>query len=257
MNLQNICIILSQPEEERNIGASCRAMANCDIQDLRIIGKKSQYNEEHIRRLALHAANIWENVRFFSSIKDATKDCTLVAGTTRRRGRYRKGKLFLPEEMLDFIKDFSNEENKKTGQSFAKVQNPKFAIVFGNERTGLTDSELSECTIGVIIPTSKTFPSLNLSHAVQIICYHLFRNEYSEQTGYTPLTLNRIDRAVSSITENLQKIGFFKIAGKDDMHAFWRNILSRAAVSESEMQYIEKIFSKAAGLSKKNAKILH
>ncbi|MBR7064029.1 MAG: RNA methyltransferase [Treponema sp.] len=257
MNLQKICIVLVNPEEERNIGASCRSMANNEIFDLRIVGKSEYYkvNEEKIYRLAIHAGGIWENAQFFDSITNATKDCTLVAGTTRRRGKYRKGKLLLPEEFVDLAKNVVNATCEgctcEVCDGGKDVCGGKVAIVFGNERTGLTDSELEECTLGVAIPSSNSFASLNLSHAVQIMCYHFFRDEHNEQTGYTPLPLERIDKTVSCIVENLQKIGFFKIAGKNDMANFWRSILSRAAISESEAKYIEKIFSKASGLASK------
>ena len=132
----------------------------------------------------------------------------------------------------------------------------KVAVIFGNERTGLTDDQLDMCTLGVAIPSSQEFGSLNLSHAVQIICYHLFRqklkNSGKTNAGFTPLTLERLDKTVSNITDNLQKIGFFKLAGRPDMERFWRSLLARAALSESEAQYIEKTFTKMAGLAGKN-----
>lgn len=238
MNLSNVTIVLAHPEESRNIGSVCRAMANADISDLRIVGNRSDYNEEQIRILAIHAVAIWENARFFDTITAATADCTLAAGTTRRRGKKRKGKLLLPEEFAELAAQITDAENGS-----------RAAIVFGNERTGLTDEELDECTLGVTIPSSENFASLNLSHAVQIICYELFRQSKPHYTGYTPLPLSRIDKTVATITDNLQQIGFFKITGKPDMEKFWRGILSRAAISESEAQYIEKIFTKAAGLA--------
>lgn len=233
-------IILAHPDESRNIGSVCRAMANADIHDLRIVGNKSDYDEEKIRILAIHAVSIWENAKFFSSITEATGDCTIAAGTTRRRGKKRKGKLLLPEE-------------------FAEIANKsceKVAVVFGNERTGLTDEEMDECTLGVTIPSSENFASLNLSHAVQIICYEIFRHSKPNYSGYTPLSLSRIDKTVTTITDSLQQIGFFKVAGRADMERFWRGILSRAAISESEAQYIEKTFTKAAGLASKTDKSL-
>lgn len=239
MDLSKIAIILTRPDESRNIGSVCRAMANADISDLRIIGNRADYNAEQIRILAIHAVSIWENAKFFNSIKEATQDCTLVAGTTRRRGKKRKGKLLLPEE-------FAN---------LASQHDSTTAVVFGNERTGLTDEELDSCTLGVTIPSSENFASMNLSHAVQIICYTLFRQKTPHFAGYTPLPLERIDKTVATVTDNLQSIGFFKIAGRSDMEKFWRAILSRAAISESEAQYIEKIFTKAAGLASKNSDI--
>ena len=243
MNLDKVYIVLDHPDECRNIGSACRAMANNDITHLRIVGKKENYDTEKVHVLAIHAAYIYDNAEFFDSITEATKDCSIAAGTTRRRGQNRKGKLLLPEEFAEIAKNHTGNENENGA---------KIAVVFGNERTGLTDPQLKECTLGVTIPSSNDFGSLNLSHAVQIIAYHLFRAKNANLTGYTPLSLERLDKTVSTIADNLQKIGFFKITGRHDMETFWRSILSRAALSESEAQYIEKIFNKAAGLSGKN-----
>lgn len=241
MNLSNIVIILCRPEESRNVGAVCRAMANNGLKTLRIVGKKSDFDEERVRILAIHAADIWERAEFFDSITDAAKDCVLCAGTTRRRGK-KRGKLLLPEELAD------------TASSI--TQNGKAAIVFGNERTGLEEEELDECTMGVTIPSDEGFASLNLSHAVQIIAYHIYRKSLSEEnrisSGSVPVSLERLNKTVCGIADNLQKIGFFKVAGRADMEKFWTDVLSRAAISEGEAAYIEKIFNKAAGLAGKH-----
>ena len=238
MNLKNIVIVLDHPDEARNIGAACRAMANNDIKELRIVGKREDYDVEKVHVLAIHAAYIFDNAKFYEDINAATADCSLSAGTTRRRGKNRKGKLLLPEEFAEI------------------AESGKVAVIFGNERTGLTDEQLDMCTLGVAIPCSKEFGSLNLSHAVQIICYHLFRQNMKASgktdAGYTPLSLSRLDKTVENITDNLQKIGFFKLAGRPDMERFWRSLLARAALSESEAQYIEKTFTKMAGLAAKN-----
>lgn len=244
MNLKNIVIVLDHPDEPRNIGSACRAMANSDIKDLRIVGSKENYDIEKVHTLAIHAAYIFDNAKFYENINDATADCTLSAGTTRRRGKNR-GKLLLPEE-------FAQEAAKITGTDEETEKGGKVAIVFGNERTGLTDDQLDMCTIGVTIPSSEEFGSLNLSHAVQILCYHMYRCQKTGISGYTPLPLERLDKTVNTIADNLQKIGFFKITGRPDMENFWRSVLARAALSESEAQYIEKTFSKMAGLAGKN-----
>jgi tRNA/rRNA methyltransferase len=239
MNLNNIEIILVRPEEPRNVGAVCRAMANSGIHRLKIVGKKSEIDAEKVRILAIHAWKIFEDAEFFSSITEATGNCICSAGTTRRRGKKRKGKLLLPEEFAETAGKISD--------------GGKIALVFGNERTGLDDAELLECTMGVTIPSSEEFGSLNLSHAVQILCYTLFRadDKNSVSAGYVPVDEFRLKKTVCSIADDLQEIGFFSLAGRTDMENFWRDILSRASLSEGEAQYIEKIFHKAAGLSKK------
>ena len=246
MKLNNIVIVLDHPDESRNIGAACRAMANNDIGELRIVGNKSNYDIEHIHVLAIHAGAIFDKAQFYSSIKEATADCTVCAGTTRRSGK-KRGKLLLPEEFADQM-------------SSVTEQNARIAVVFGNERTGLTDEQLDQCTAGITIPSSNSFGSLNLSHAVQIICYHLFRKKLSERSGgykgVTPVSLERIDDTVQKMTDDLQKIGFFKMPGREDMENFWRSILSRSAITESEAQYLEKTFSKIAGLSEKKKNVI-
>ena len=247
MNLNKIIIVLDHPEESRNIGAACRAMANNDISELRIVGKKEDYDIEHIHTLAIHAAPIFDSARFYSSIKEATADCAICAGTTRRSGK-KRGKLLLPEEFAEFAGKITDASD-----SAAETDSSgKVALIFGNERTGLTDEQLNQCNVGVTIPSSENFGSLNLSHAVQIICYHLFRESLRQQNrriaGYTPISLERIDRSVQTITDSMQKIGFFKMPGREDMENFWRSMISRASLSEGEAKYLEKIFTKIAGL---------
>ncbi len=289
MNLSKISIVLDHPDEPRNIGAACRAMANSDIKDLRIVGKKEDYDVEKVHILAIHAAYIFDNAHFYNDINEATADCALSAGTTRRRGKNR-GRLILPEEFAREADLVTGEPEGQTSTVAGKektatigvasqegqtsvaagvtssaalgVASPvsgRVAIVFGNERTGLTDDQLDMCTLGVTIPTSDEFGSLNLSHAVQILCYHMFRqnlkNTHKDYRGYTPVTLERIDGAVKCVTDNLQKIGFFKMPGREDMEEYWRSLLARANLSEGEVQYLEKIFTKMSGLASKNQKL--
>lgn len=244
MKLENIYIVLSRPEESRNIGAACRAMANNGIKHLRIVGKREDFDDERVRILAIHAVNLWDNCEFFPSITEAIKDCAIAFGTTRRKGKKRRDTYYFPEDAAEKADELTSSD--------AKV-----AVIFGNERTGLTDEEVNECTGAVTIPSCEEFASLNLSHAVQIISYHMFRqNEKTSRgitgSGFSPVPLSRVQSAVKSITDNLQKIGFFKITGREDQERYWIDILSRAALSEGEIKYLEKIFSKASGLSAKN-----
>ena len=243
MNGNNICIILCHPDESRNVGSVCRAMANNDILDLRIVGKKEDYDENQVLTLA-HAepaVEIWKNVKFFGSLKDASQDCAVVAGTTRRRGKKRKDFLMFPEEFAENVSRIASSDESPS----------KIAMVFGNERTGLSDEELCDCTLGINIPSSENFGSLNLSHAVQVMSYTVFRKFSKYTEGYVPVSTKRLDKTVNCIADNLQKIGFFKVTGRDDMEIFWRGILSRASLSEGEAQYLEKIFTKASGLAQK------
>lgn len=240
MNLDNIVIILSRPKYSGNIGSVCRAMKAFDITHLRIVGEKASYNDSEIMTMAVHAKDIWLDSKEFSTIKDALSDCAAAIGTTRRHGA-RRGRLLLPAELA-------------TRANLVTDSGARVALVFGNEETGLTDDELFFCTECATIPSSKKFGSLNLSHAVEVLCYTLFVKTLHYNSSYCPITLERVSGCVEAITKSLKSTGFFKQAGEEDMTRFWRGVLSRSQLSEGEAQYIEEIFSKVAGLVKKSDK---
>ena len=85
MNLDNIVIVLSRPEEPRNIGAACRAMANNGIHKLRIVGKKEEIDLDKVHVLAIHASYIFDNAEYFSSITEACSDCVCSCGKAQRQ----------------------------------------------------------------------------------------------------------------------------------------------------------------------------
>lgn len=260
MNLDRIAIVLSHPENSQNVGAVCRAMATCGIHDMRVVGSRTDYDDDRVRALAIHADKIWDAAQFFPTITAATCDCAISAGTTRRRGKKRKAFLMLPEEfaakacdITDGTDDEAGEANDADAANEAGGSNgARAAVVFGGERTGLTDSEMEECTVGVTIPSSPEFASLNLSHAVQVVCYCLFRASLGQRTGWTAIDLERLDCVTQTIADALKAIGFFSVSGAEGMETtrrFWREVLSRSALSEGEAKYIEHIFNKARGLT--------
>lgn len=206
--------------------------------DLRIIGNKDDFNDTQVRTLALHAADIWESARFFEptpdGLSDAMTDCTVSAGTTRRMGQKRKSWGMTPEQFA---------------QSMIDAGAGKIGIVFGNERTGLTDEELDRCSLAINIPTSEEFPSLNLSHAVQIVTYALYRAYDGRSRGYRAITADRLATVCTSVSESIDKIGLFRktregVRAENDR--FLASIFARAAMSESEAQRMEKLFQKLA-----------
>lgn len=228
-----VAVILCRPEISRNIGAVCRAMANTNCTDLRIVGNKKDYDEEEILRLAIHAGAVWHHARFFepsiNGLKASIADCCIAAGTTRRVGEKRKSWGMTPE---NFAALSLNHAAGLTG------------IVFGNERTGLTDAELAVCSAAVNIPSAEGFPSLNLSHAVQIVCYTLFRAYSPKKYGYERIPYTRVTAVAEHINSCLCKIGLFKHAGKEDNTRFFQEILARAGLSTREARYLEELFQK-------------
>ncbi len=234
MNAQSVAVVLCRPEESRNVGSVCRAMKNMGFFDLRVVGCRNDFNEHQVRALSLQAFDIWEAAAFFQpnaeGLAAAVADCSLAAGTTRRRGKRRKGIAFTPEQLASYVSGLSSSA--------------KFALVFGNERTGLTDEELDECSLSVCIPASNSFPSLNLSHAVQVLLYVLSRAFDSAPHGYEPVSLERLKDAVSGISANISRTGLYKYAGGEDNEKFLKEIFARAMLSEKELRRLESLFHK-------------
>jgi tRNA/rRNA methyltransferase len=227
----NIQIVLVEPHTSANIGAVCRAMDNMGLSMLAIVGNKI-YDSTIIRNLSVHSFKIYENSKRYPHLTAAVSDSVFIAGATRRMGKKRKLISVFPEELAEKIHH---------------IKEGKISVVFGRESNGLTVEELSECNIAVTIPSSLKSPSLNLSQAVQIIIYAIYRADYSG-IGYSPVNNRRMTVVIETLTDSLEKIDFFKLNEKNELKQFFSDIFSRAAISEQESLRIEKTFRKIADI---------
>lgn len=230
--LNKIDVVVVNPRNSGNIGSICRAMKTMGFSSLSVIGRQNVLDETS-RMMAVHAADVLQNAKYFHELSDSVRNSSLVAGITRRRGRRRKYFSISPEEFADL----------------ALKNNSRTSIVFGNEESGLSDKDLSVCNLAVHIPSSKAFPSLNLSHAVQIVCYAFFRKaSASDFPDYTPLSKQKLDKLISVISTSLGNIGFFKQTDSSDMESFLGDILVRAGLSGREAKRLEVVFKKISGI---------
>lgn len=235
--LESVRVVLSRPRESRNVGAVCRAMKNMGLTRL-YVADFEELDREQAKILAIHAADVLDNAVMTSSLEKAVAGCSLVAGMTRRWGKNRKYLYLDPAELAGRLLAYEGDET---------------ALVFGNEVSGLSDEELRLCHVGVTIPSSPDFPSLNLSHAVQIITYEVYRafHKAAGKRYYTPITGQTLDDLVSHLTSSLNSLGFYKLVTPEEMGRFFRDIFARAALSRRESERIRSIFSKIAGLGGK------
>ncbi len=229
--MNSVQIVLVEPQDAANIGAVCRAMKTMGVRRLAIIGNR-EYDRNRVFTLALHAKDIYESSLCYTTLEKALEESVLVFGATRRRGKFRKYFSISPEMMAEKI---------------ALIKEGTVSIVFGRESDGLTDKELALCNMAVRIPTSKDFPSLNLAQAVQILTYTLY-NSTHPLGSYTPVTGSTLDHLTSVISTSLEEIGFFKLDEKEEVKRFYKDILSRSLLSQSEAKRLEKMFKKIAAL---------
>jgi len=253
MVLSDVVVVLCRASEPGNVGAVCRVMKNMGLSQLRMVAP-TPLDEAPLLARVVHAEDVWHNARFFDTLAAAVADCSLVVGTTRRRGRRRKGVTLEPRALAAWLKE-------RPAADFGAAP---LALVFGNERTGLEDDELNLCNIASHIPVSDAFPSLNLSHAVQIYAYELFlafggtADGQADSPGsgtpdpvkgeWVPLARAAVDELTADITGTLAELGFYKNPGRTEQTRFLRDIICRAGLTEKEGRYFKDIFAKAARL---------
>lgn len=242
MNLDHVAIVLSRPSEPRNIGSAARALKNCRISSL-VVATDRTIDIEAARPLAVGAGDVLDSMRVVPSLEQATRDRALIAGVTRRTGKRRKAVSFSPWQLAARI---------------CSEQQP-IAVVFGNEQSGLSDAELELCHMAVSIPSSPDFPSLNLSHAVQIVCYEIYitglgwpreRRTVPDAVAAEPgfVRPSEINEAVNTIAAHLNKLGFLTQEGPQGMPALLAELVGRAMVSPGELQRLVAMFAKLEGM---------
>lgn len=246
MFFSSCVVVLSRVSEPGNVGAVCRAMKNMGLSRLRLAAPEpGALDEACIRARAVHAGEVWEQAQTYPDLASAAADCALLVGITRRRGQRRKTVTMDPRSLAAWLRE-----------RFPGNAGP-FALVFGNERAGLDDAELDLCNIASHIPASAAFPSLNLSHAVQIYAYELFmaRGGMDNAAGpdpvkgkWTPLGRTQVEELTASITGILADLGFYKHPGREEQTIFLRDLISRAGLTGREGNYLRDIFAKAARL---------
>ncbi|MFP4643149.1 MAG: RNA methyltransferase [Spirochaetales bacterium] len=225
-------VVLAWPDEERNIGSVCRAMKTTGIHDLAIVPRVPDrgYDEQQVAVTAVHAADIYRSARFYETVEQAVNDCSLAVAYTRRQGKYRKHVSYAPEAI---------------GSRISALSESTVALVFGNEEHGLTAEQMDACHIACRIPTAPEYPSLNLSHAVQIACYEVFRAaENTPHGGFTPITSETVDELAEEANAIVAEVGFAGEHDRDTSRLFVRDLLARAALNPREARRVFRLFRK-------------
>ena len=163
MKLLAPCIILVEPQLGENIGASCRAMLNFGVSDLRLINPRDGW--PNIKANAMAAGALEDktfNVTVYKDIKEATYDVSYLLATTAR--------------IRDMNKPVFNSKEGIDKLIIAQNQGLKAGIIFGGEKSGLNNEDLVKADALINIESNQNFSSINLSMSVLLICYEWFFN---------------------------------------------------------------------------------
>ncbi|AVQ00142.1 tRNA (cytosine(32)/uridine(32)-2'-O)-methyltransferase TrmJ [Ahniella affigens] len=231
--LPQIRVVLVETSHPGNIGSTARAMKNMGLAELVLVSPK-EFPHAEADALAAGADDVLASARVVDSLDAALADCQLAFGTTARP-RFNEAPSLAPRETAAAVLS-------------AVQQGMKVAVVFGTERTGLTNTELGRCQHAVRIPTNPEFSSLNLAQAVQLIAYELRLASMAfdpvPETEPRPLaTLAEFEGFMGHLETTLALIDFYKGREYTRLLQRFRRLYQRAQLGVEEVQLLRGVLA--------------
>jgi TrmH family RNA methyltransferase len=223
-------IVLVGTTHPGNIGAVARAMKNMGIADLALVSPRYFPHADATAR-ASGAQDILENARVAGSLAEALQDCTYVAGASAR-SRTIGWPTLMPRECAARL-------TVESSQGVA-------AVVFGPEKSGLTNDDLDRCHTLLTIPTVPGFSSLNLAMAVQVLCYELRMQQVTggeaPAVRDTPLaTADDLERFHIHLEQVLTASRFLDPENPRQLMRRLRRLFARAEPDQNEINILRGI----------------
>ncbi len=239
--------VLVQPQLGENIGTAARAMANFGLHDMRLVEPRDGWPNEKAVAASSGAHWILDRATVYSTLADALSDVNHVYATTAR-----------PRGM---IKEVITPEQAGHDMRARIERGGKVAMLFGRERWGLSNDEVSMADVIVTAPVNPAFASINIAQAVLLMGYEWFKDQAETlgqqtpelaaldgpglQTPDTrPATKEEFNGFIGHLEHELDIAGFFKTAAKKPgMLRNIRNLFARASLTEQEVKSLRGIVS--------------
>jgi len=193
---ERLQVILVSPRNPLNIGAAARAMSNFGFLHLRVVNPYELAFRE--ARSAVGAAPLLARAEEFKTLGEAVADCTLVVGTTAVGLRQLQHSVRRLEQAASLIR-------KRLAAS-------PVALLFGSEKRGLSNEDLSHCDWLLRIPTRDEHRSMNLGQAVAVCLYELARNPQAvpKPQKHGAATAADLERLTALLLDALRSSGYLK-----------------------------------------------
>ncbi|MEM6390739.1 MAG: RNA methyltransferase [Pseudomonadota bacterium] len=231
--MANPVFILVRPQMGENIGAAARAMWNFGHERLRVVDPRDGWPNERAVALASGAGRLLDGAGLHADFPGAIADCDVVYATTARpRGLTKR--IVTPERAAQEIVAL-------------QAQGKRAGLVFGPERAGLENAEISRASAIINVPVNPDFPSLNLAQCVLLMAYELSRNtaplpERMELAGTDFASALEIEKLGDHYEAQLEEAGFFFPADKaPGMKLTLRNLWARLALTRADVQVLHGV----------------
>ena len=230
MTFPNIRIVLVRPQHPGNMGAAARAMKNMGLSHLTLVAPRAFPAEEAFARAA-GADDILAKAQVVADVREAVADCVLVVATSAR-SRSIAWPSLLPKEAAVAL--------------WASAASGPVALLFGAERTGLTNAELDFAHALVQIPVDPKFSSLNLAAAVQILCYEIRLSTQafvSSPEDHQPAPQEPFNQFMNHLEKVMISIGFLNEKNPRKLMRRLTRLFRRAQPDETELHILRGILS--------------
>ncbi len=231
-------IILIRPQLGENIGKTARAMLNFGLTDLRLVAPRDGWPNPDAGPSAAGAGSVVDGARVYISVEEAIADCTHVYATTVR-DRDMPKPVVTPREAAKQMKSLINSGEQP-------------AIMFGPERSGMTNDDVALADTVLTIPVNPEYGSLNLAQAVILVAYD-FHQASDETPAFQPAHPDGManKKEIVGLMEHLEAEldikGFFRSEGrKDPQRRTIRNLIQNAGFSSQEVQTLRGIVKSLA-----------
>src|SRR6266436_4411401 len=193
-DLDNLRVVLVATRNPLNIGAAARAMSNFGVRRLRVVNPYEKAFRE--ARSAVGAAGLLAKAEQYEGVAEAVADCRLVVGTTA------VGRRDLQHRLQGLVE--GGRQIKR------QLRSAPVALLFGSERYGLSNEELSHCHWLLRIPTREEHGSMNLGQAVAVCLYEIMRNPKAKAAPEPKRAarMEDVERLTSLLEEVLEKSGY-------------------------------------------------
>lgn len=207
-----------------NLGAAARAMSNFGFLKLRVVNSYAIAFRE--ARSAIGASSVLKNAEEYRDVHEAIADCSLVVGTTTLRNRQRHQPLYRLEEGARRLR--------------RKLGSHRVALLFGSEKVGLSNEDLSHCHWLMHIPTGQAQPSMNLGQAVAVCLYEIIRSSKltAKGAGEKPASSGQLERMTMVLLDTLHSSEYLGPGASSTATAKIRRLVRRLQLSAADSELL-------------------
>ena len=231
-------VVLVDVRNPLNIGAAARAMSNFGFPHLRLVNPYDVAFRD--ARSAVGAAATLATAQVYKTVAEAVADCSLVVGTTAVGHRDLQHSLVRLEQGASDIRT-----HLATGNA---------ALLFGSEKFGLSNQDMSHCHWLMHIPTRDKHPSMNLGQAVAVCLYELMRDPgvLANPTNGNPASSADIERITDTLLLALRASEYPKLNTSKSFHAAVRRVIRRLHLRKGDAEFLLGMLRQMIWKIKKN-----